>query len=84
MLKIHYIKPRCNGGRRSTFAFNSALVPSGATDFAVAHSDILAGNSFSVRCHVTSKLPMRARAAGKNIFQLFNKFSYRLVTFVMV
>ena len=55
MMKNHYIKPRCNGGRRSTCAFNSALVPSGTIDFAVAHSDILAGNSFSVRCHVISK-----------------------------
>ena len=31
----------------------------------VARSEILAGNSFIVRCHVTSKSPMRARSVGK-------------------
>ena len=36
-----------------------------------APSEILAGNSFIVRCHMTSKYPMRAYAVGKN-FQLYN------------
>ena len=38
-----------------------------------AHSEILGGNSFIVRGHLTSKYwPMRARAAGKS-FQLYNQ-----------
>ena len=32
----------------------------------VARLEVLAGNSFIVRCHVTSKSPMRVRAVGKN------------------
>ena len=48
-----FIKPRFNGGRRSTFAGNIALLPSDVVD--VARSEILAGNSFIVSCHVTSK-----------------------------
>ena len=47
----------CNGnsnsGRRSTFAGNSALLPSDVIDF--LHCCPLRGNSFIVRCHVTSK-----------------------------
>ena len=52
-----FIKPRCNGGRRSTFAGNSALLPSDVIDFATFNTrrEILAGNSFIVRCYVTSK-----------------------------
>ena len=50
------MKPHRNGGRRLTFASNNALLPSDVIDFCnVAHSEILAGNSFIVRCHVTSK-----------------------------
>ena len=30
-----FIKPHCNGGRRSTFAGNSALLPSDVTDLAM-------------------------------------------------
>ena len=30
-----FIKPRCNGGRRSTFAGDSALLPSDVIDFAM-------------------------------------------------
>ena len=30
-----FIKPRCNGGQRSTFASNSALLPSDVIDFAM-------------------------------------------------
>ena len=45
-----------NGGRRSTFADNSALLPSDVIDFALlAAQRLLAGNSVIVRCHVTSK-----------------------------
>ena len=45
-----------NGGRRSTLVGNSTLLPSDVIDFcSVARSEILAGNSFIVRCHVTSK-----------------------------
>ena len=49
-----------NGGRRSTFAGNSALLPSDVIDFALLPAQRLlagksAGNSFIVRCHVTSK-----------------------------
>ena len=45
-----------NGSRRSTFAGNSALLPSDVTDFALLPAQrLLAGNSFIVRCHVTSK-----------------------------
>ena len=45
-----------NGGRRSTFAGSSALLPSDVIDFALLPAErILAGNSFIVRCHVTSK-----------------------------
>ena len=44
------IKPRCNGGRRSTFPGNSALLLSDVKDVAM-----LAGKSLIVRCHVTSK-----------------------------
>ena len=43
-------------GLRSTFAGNSALLPSDVINFCnVACAEILAGNSFIVRCHVTSK-----------------------------
>ena len=46
----------CNGGRRSTFVGNSALLPSDVIDFAMLPAQrFLAGNSFIVRCHVTSK-----------------------------
>ena len=34
-LEILIIKPRCNGGRRSTFVGNSALLPSDVIDFAM-------------------------------------------------
>ena len=45
-----------NGGRRSTFASNSALLPSDVIDFALLPAQrLLAGNMFIVRCHVTSK-----------------------------
>ena len=45
-----------NGGRQSTFAGNSALLPSDVIDFALLPAQrLLAGNSFIVRCHVTSK-----------------------------
>ena len=46
----------CNGGRLSTFAGNSALLLSDVIDFAMLPAEILlTGNSFIVRCHVTSK-----------------------------
>ena len=46
----------CSNGRRSTFAGNSALLPSDVIDFAMLPAQrLLAGNSFIVRCHVTSK-----------------------------
>ena len=45
-----------NGGRRSTFAGNSALFPSDAIDFAMLSAQtLLAGNSFIIRRHVTSR-----------------------------
>ena len=45
-----------NGGRRSTFAGNSALLPSDVIDFALLPAQRLSGgNSFIVRYHVTSK-----------------------------
>ena len=54
--RIHQ-KTQCeNGDRRSTFAGNSALLPSDVIDFAMLPAQrLLAGNSFIVRCHVTSK-----------------------------
>ena len=50
----------CNGnskgGRRSTFAGNSALLPSDVIHFALLPAErLLAGESFIVSCHVTSK-----------------------------
>ena len=33
--KLDFIKPRCNGGRLSTFAGNSALLPSDVIDLAM-------------------------------------------------
>ena len=46
----------CNSGCRSTFVGNSALLPSEVIDFAMLPAQrLLAGNSFIVRCHVTSK-----------------------------
>ena len=45
-----------NGGYRSTFAGNSALLPSDVIDFALLPAQrFLGGNSFIVTCHVTSK-----------------------------
>ena len=42
------------------------LLPFDVIDFCnVARSEILAENNFIVRCHVTSKQPIRARAVGK-------------------
>ena len=58
----------CNGSRRSTFAGNSELLPSDAIDLAMLPAQIfLTGNSFIVRCHVTSKEPMRARAVWEKV-----------------
>ena len=49
-------KGNSNGGRRLTFAGNSALLPSDVIDFVLLPAQrLLAGNSFIVRCHVTSK-----------------------------
>ena len=63
-----FIKPRCNGTRWSTFAGNSALLPSNVIEFCnVTAWEILAGNSFIGTCHVTLKWPMRAQAVGKRI-----------------
>ena len=54
--KIKTCNGNSNGGRRSTFAGNSALLPSDVMDFALLPAKrLLAGNSFIVRCHVTSK-----------------------------
>ena len=39
-------------------------------------AEISAGHIFIVRCHVTSKLPMRARAFLGKSFQLYNKWCY--------
>ena len=45
-----------NGGRRSTFAGNSAMLPSDVIDFALLPSQrLLVGDSFIFRCHVISK-----------------------------
>ena len=48
---------------------NNALLPSDIIRFAMLpaqrFSEILAGNSFIVGCHVTSKKPMGVRAVGK-------------------
>ena len=48
---------------------NNALLPSNIIGFAMLpaqrFSEILGGNSFIVRCHVTSKKPMGVRAVGK-------------------
>ena len=39
--KLEFIKPRCNGGRPSTFAGNSALLPSDVIDLAMLLAQIL-------------------------------------------
>ena len=45
-----------NGGRRSTFAGNSALLPSDVIDFALLPAQrLLNDKSVIVRCHVTLK-----------------------------
>ena len=45
---------------------NSALLPSYVVDFCnVARSEVLVGNSFIVRYHMTSKSPVRACDVGK-------------------
>ena len=45
-----------NGGRRSTFAGTSALLPSDVIDFALLPAQrLLNGKSVIVRCHVTLK-----------------------------
>ena len=45
-----------NGGRRSTFVGNSALLPSDVINFALLPAQrLLAGNNFFVRRHVISK-----------------------------
>ena len=45
-----------NGGRRSTFAGNSVLLPSNIIDFALLPAQrLVVGNSFILRCHMTSK-----------------------------
>ena len=46
----------CNGGRRSTFAGNTALLPSDVTDFALlCGKQGFGGKQFILRCHETSK-----------------------------
>ena len=50
------MKSNRNGGRRSTFAGNSALLPTDVIDFAMLPAQkLLAGNNFIVTYHVTSK-----------------------------
>ena len=39
--KLEFIKPRCNGGCPSTFAGNSALLPSDVIDLAMLLAQIL-------------------------------------------
>ena len=63
------------GTRRSTFAGNSALLPSNVIEFCnVTGWEILAGNSFIGTCHVTLKRPMRAQAVGKTNCFFHQKF----------
>ena len=51
-----FIKPRCSGSCQSTLASNSALYTFWCYYFCnIASLEILVGNSFIVRCHVTSK-----------------------------
>ena len=72
--RIHLFKWRFRGRRRrfclsSLIAGNSALLPSVVVDFAM----ILAGNSFIVRCHVTSKYNNHLRERAVGGFQQNNK-----------
>ena len=50
-----FIKRRCNGGRRSMFAGNIALVPSDVIDFAMFPAQRFWRETVHCRCHVTSK-----------------------------
>ena len=63
------MKTNRNGGRRSTFAGNSALLPSDVIDFAMLPAqNLLAGKNFIVRYHhMTLKKPMRPHAVGEEI-----------------
>ena len=72
-----FITPRCtDGARRSTFAGNSALLPSNVIEFCnVTGWEILAGNSFIGTCHVTLKQPLRAQAFGKKMLFLLKVLS---------
>ena len=75
--RIHLFKWRFRGRRRrfclsSLIAGNSALLPSVVVDFAM----ILAGNSFIVRCHVTSKYNNHLRERAVGGFQQNNKTIY--------
>lgn len=57
-----------NGGHRSTFAGNSALLPSDVMDFVnmLSAQRLLARISFMAKCHATSKSqPMSACAVGE-------------------
>ena len=56
-----------NGGHRSTFAGNSALLPSDVViDFAMLLAQRFWRETVSlIECHVNSKEPMTARAVGK-------------------
>ena len=46
------VKTNTNGGRRSTFAGNSALLPTDVIDFPMLPAQkLLAGNNFIVRYH---------------------------------
>jgi hypothetical protein len=61
-----------NEGGRSTSMSNSELLPSDVIDFEMLSDQrLLVGNSFIVRCHVTTNQPMRAHALGEK-FQLYD------------
>ena len=60
------IKSSCNGGRRSSFEDDSAVLSS---DFVI------------IRCPVTFKSPMRERAVGKKFSAINNDVSINIMNF---
>ena len=68
-----FIKPRSNGDRRSTFAGNSALLPSDVIDFAILPAQRFRRETVSLSDVMWPRSNQWERALLAKHFQLYNK-----------
>ena len=73
-----FIKPRCNSGRRSTFAGNSALLPSDIIDFPMLPAQIFWCQTVSLLDVMWPRSNQWERALRKKKFQLYNNPCYNI------